>query len=128
MDNAYTEEARERWGDTPQYAQSQERTAQYTEQDWQEIKAASADLEQRFAAALRDGAAADSERAKALAEEHRNQIDVRFYDCDHAMHRALGDIYVSDARFAAHYDEVAPGLARYMRDAIHANADAALRG
>lgn len=128
MDNAYADEARERWGDTPQYAQSQERTARYTEQEWQKIKTAQADLERRFAEALRDGTPADSERAMALAEEHRAQIDGRYYDCDHTMHRALGDMYVADARFAAHYDEVAPGLARYVRDAIHANADLASRG
>jgi MerR family transcriptional regulator, thiopeptide resistance regulator len=123
--DTYAEEARERWGDTTQYAQSQERTARYTEEDWQEIKAAAADLERRFAEALRDGARPDSERAMALAEEHRRQIDGRFFDCDQTMHRALGDMYVADARFTAHYDAQAPGLARYVRDAIHANADRA---
>lgn len=28
-------------------------------------------------------------------------------------------------RFSAHYDDQAPGLAQYVRDAIHANADRA---
>ena len=37
----------------------------------------------------------------------------------------LGDMYVSDPRYVATYDESfgLPGLARYCRDAIHANAD-----
>ena len=34
------------------------------------------------------------------------------------MHRGLAEMYVADPRFAAHYDAVAPGLARYVRDAI----------
>jgi hypothetical protein len=32
-------------------------------------------------------------------------------------------MYVSDERFTRTYDEVAPGLAQWLRDAIHANAD-----
>jgi hypothetical protein len=36
------------------------------------------------------------------------------------MHRGLGDMYVSDPRFTANYDRIAPGLAQYVRDAIHA--------
>jgi hypothetical protein len=32
-------------------------------------------------------------------------------------------MYVADPRFTATYDDVAPGLAVYVRDAIAANAD-----
>ena len=39
------------------------------------------------------------------------------------MHRGLAEMYVTDPRFTAAYDDVAPGLARYVRDAILANAD-----
>jgi len=60
-----------------------------------------------------------------LAEEHRLQIHRRFYDCGYDMHRGLGDMYVADPRFTATYDAVRPGLAQYLRDAIHANADRA---
>jgi hypothetical protein len=121
MEHPYADEARERWGQTPAYQQSQERTARYTDGDWAQIKGESADLVQRLAAAKR----ADSPTATALAEEHRRQIDGRFYDCDHTLHRALGDMYVADPRFTATYDQVEPGLAQYVRDAIHANADQA---
>jgi hypothetical protein len=37
-------------------------------------------------------------------------------------------MYVTDPRFAAHYDDVAAGLARYLRDAITASADRAEEG
>jgi MerR family transcriptional regulator, thiopeptide resistance regulator len=59
------------------------------------------------------------------AEAARLHIHRRFYDLSPQMHRHLGDMYVADPRFTAHYDEQAPGLARYVRDAIHANADRA---
>ena len=38
------------------------------------------------------------------------------------MHAALADTYVADERFAAHYERLAAGLARYVHDAVHANA------
>lgn len=125
MDNPYADEARQRWGDTAAFRQSQERTDRYTDADWAQIKAESGDLTERLAAALREGHAADSATAMDLAEEHRLQIHRRFYDCGHDMHRGLGDMYVADARFTATYDAVQPGLAAYLREAIHANADRA---
>jgi hypothetical protein len=45
-----------------------------------------------------------------------------FYDCPPRMHRGLAEMYVADARFAKHYDDVAAGLAQYVHDAIVANA------
>ncbi len=36
------------------------------------------------------------------------------------MHRSLADMYVADERFRAHYEAVAPGLAQYVHDAVHA--------
>jgi hypothetical protein len=57
-----------------------------------------------------------------LAEEHRLQIDRRFYPCSYQMHVGLGTMYVADPRFARHYDDFRPGLAQYVCDAIQANA------
>ena len=34
-------------------------------------------------------------------------------------------MYVADERFTKTYDQVKPGLAAYLREAIHANADRA---
>ncbi|MFT4087339.1 MAG: MerR family transcriptional regulator [Gordonia sp. (in: high G+C Gram-positive bacteria)] len=39
------------------------------------------------------------------------------------VYRRPADMYVADERFTATYEEVTPGLARYVRDAIHANSD-----
>lgn len=36
------------------------------------------------------------------------------------VHRGPADLYVADARFTAHYEAVAPGLARYVREGVHA--------
>lgn len=118
----YDAEVSQRWGDTDAYAQSQRRTAAYSKEDWLRITAEAEDLEARFAAALADGVPAESERAMDLAEEHRQQITGTYYDCPPEMHAALGRMYVEDERFAAHYDQRAPGLAQYVSTAVQANA------
>lgn len=41
------------------------------------------------------------------------------------MHRRLAELYVSDPRYTASYDEIAPGFSHYVHDAIIANADRA---
>jgi DNA-binding transcriptional MerR regulator len=118
----YDAEVEERWGDTDAYAQSRRRTAAYGKDDWLRIRAEAADVERRFAEALRDGVPADAPPALDLAEEHRQHITRWFYDCPPEMHAGLGRMYVQDARFTAHYDDVAPGLAQYVSTAVQANA------
>jgi MerR family transcriptional regulator, thiopeptide resistance regulator len=118
----YDAEVEERWGDTDAYAQSRRRTATYTKDDWLRIKDEAADVERRFAELLRDGVPAESVPATDLAEEHRQHITRWFYDCPPEMHAGLGQMYVEDPRFTAHYEEIAPGLARYVSTAVQANA------
>lgn len=119
----YQVEAQQRWGDTPQWKQSAQRTARYTKADWAAIKAEGDAINDAFVAALTSGEPATSEAAMDAAEAHRAHIEQRFYDLDHEFHRNLGDLYVCDERFTATYEALAPGLAQYVRDAIHANAD-----
>lgn len=121
----YATQAEQLWGQTEAWRASQRRTAAYTKEDWTTIKAEAADLEQRLADALRAGEPAGSARAMDLAAAHRAHLERWFYDVPPAVHRGLGDMYVADPRFTAHYDGVEPELAAYLRDAIHANADRA---
>jgi DNA-binding transcriptional MerR regulator len=118
----HEDEARERWGHTDAYRESARRTARYTKEDWLRVKAEQDEVEDAFAAAMASGIPADSADAMDIAERHRLDIDRAFYPCSHAMHANLGKLYVADPRFAEHYDDRAPGLARYVCDAIEANA------
>ncbi|HET7306061.1 MAG TPA: MerR family transcriptional regulator [Segeticoccus sp.] len=120
----YQGEAQQRWGDTDAWKQSQQRTKNYTKADWQEVKAETDQLNDAFLQAFRSGAPPTSEAATAAAEAHREHIDRRFYDCDHAFHKCLADLYVSDPRYTATYDESldVEGLAQYVHDAMYANA------
>jgi len=121
----HADEARERWGETDAYRESARRTSAYTKDDWARVMAEGASVERGFADAMAAGRPPTSPEAMAAAEEHRLQIDRNFYPCSHEMQRALAQMYLADERFTKHYEDVTPGLAQYVHDAIVANADRA---
>jgi MerR family transcriptional regulator, thiopeptide resistance regulator len=116
----YRTEARERWGDTEEWRQSRARTAAYTKADWETVKAEADAVNEAFVAAKRSGAAPDSAAALAAAEAHGRHIHDRFYSLSPEMHRCLAETYVADERFTAYYDDLEPGLAQYVHDAVTA--------
>jgi DNA-binding transcriptional MerR regulator len=119
----YAEEVEQRWGGTEAYRQSQRRVAAYTKEDWQRIRAEEEEVRANLAAAFAAGLAPDSDDAMAAAEAHRQHISRWFYECSYDIHRGLTDMYVNDDRFRAHYDALVPGLARFIRESAHANAN-----
>ncbi|MET7289092.1 MerR family transcriptional regulator [Streptomyces sp. NPDC005573] len=119
----YAEEAERRWGGTETYAESQRRAARYTKEDWKRLQGEVDAWTARYTALMAAGEPASGPAAMDMAEEHRLHIGKWFYDCPHAMHRSLGEMYVADERFKAFYDSMRPGLAEHLREAITANAD-----
>jgi DNA-binding transcriptional MerR regulator len=119
----YAAEAEQRWGDSDAWKQSRRRTSGYSKEDWTEIKAETESVGRAFVQAKRAGLPATSPAAMDAAEAHRRHIHSRFYDVSYEFHRSLADMYVADPRFTKTYDDQEPGLAQYVRDAIHANAD-----
>ncbi|KUH94330.1 MerR family transcriptional regulator [Mycobacterium sp. IS-3022] len=117
----YAAEAEERWGGTDAWRQSQRRAAQFTKQDWIDIKAEGDALLQALAEAKCSGVTPGTAQADALAERHRLSIE-RFYDCDHEMQVCLAQMYVADERFTRYYDDVEPGLAQFLHDIIVAKS------
>src|SRR6266568_3541827 len=119
----WADEAEQRWGNTEAYKQSQRRTSKYTKQDWVKLKAEADEGLGAFADALRAGTAPDSRAAMDPAEAQCEYISRWFYDCDRDTHRGLARMYVADPRFTKLYEDIAPGLAQYLHDAIVANAE-----
>src|SRR5215218_4841645 len=116
----YADEAEQRWGDTDAWAQSQQRTASLTKDDWIRIKAEGEALLAALAEAKRAGVAPGSARADDLAARHRASID-QFYDCDDDMQSCLVQMYLTDERFTRYYDDVEPGLAQFLHDVVVAS-------
>ena len=120
---SWAADARERWGDTRQWAQFDERAAKRTAEDWRRVAEEVEGLDSDLAEALREGVEPGSARADALAERHRGAMSAHF-DCTYSMQVILGQKNVDDPGFRAHYDGLEPGLAVWLRDVINANARA----
>ncbi len=114
-------EAKARWGKTDSYAESKKRAKGYTKEDWQKLRREGDAITGELAEAFAGGAAPSDPIALDLVEKHRLHIDRWFYPCSRDMHVSLGEMYVSDPRFAEHYDKRRPGLAQFVCDAIRAN-------
>lgn len=115
----YRAEAQERWGDTPEWAQSQQAVAKMSKDDFAAVKADN----EAFLAALSDaqaaGVAPGSAEAKELVFRHRKQIN-QWYDCTPAKQVCLARMYVADERFASFFQGNAP----YLLTLIEAQAEA----
>lgn len=119
----YEAEVQQRWGDSDAYKESTRRAKHYKKSDWERFRAEQDDAMARMIELFDAGVPAADARAMDIAESARLQIDQWFYPCSKQMHVNLGEMYVSDPRFTAHYDKHREGLAAWFRDAIRANAE-----
>lgn len=118
----YEEEAAERWGATEAYRESMRRTQRYSAEDWKRLKEEQNSIYASAAALLQSGVAPTSPEARAVAERHRQSIELWFYPCDLTMHTGLAELYENDPRFAANIDRFGAGLTEFLVAAIRANA------
>ncbi len=116
----YQDEVKERWGSSDAYKQSMKRVGKMTKVEMEKMKADGKVFLKRLAEAM-DKPVNDPEVQKLIAEHHAG-IEF-FYTCPLPMYRNLGQMYAEDPRFTAYYDAARPGLAVWLRDAIHAYCD-----
>lgn len=111
----YAAEAKERWGHTDAYRQSQQRYNKLTDAEKQKIGKAGQDLLREIASHMSEDP--KSEVVQTLIARHYEGLRT-FYDPNTQIYRGLAEMYVADPRFAAFYENFAPGLAQFMRDAM----------
>lgn len=99
----YQKEAEERWGDTAEWAQSQEKLAQLDENDFAALQREHDAFVADLAAARDGGVEAGSEEAEALVARHREMIG-QWYEVTPARQLILARMYVGDERFHEAYD------------------------
>ncbi|HTK04670.1 MAG TPA: MerR family transcriptional regulator [Candidatus Eisenbacteria bacterium] len=119
--DAYAKEAKQRWGHTDAWKQSQERTKHWTKADYARIKEDGDKFMREFVTHLDEGPTGPT--VQRMIGQHYAALRT-FYEPNLEMYRGLGDMYVNDPRFGAYYEKYAPGLAQFMRDAMHAFCDA----
>lgn len=114
----YEEEARERWGSTSQYAESQKKWSSYSEEQKAAIKAEGEALTRRMVSE-NPNAAPDDPDVQAAIGEYQAYINKYFYACDTDRLRGLAEIWVHDPRFANNYEKVREGGAEFVREAVN---------
>jgi hypothetical protein len=118
----YANEAKEKWGDTDAYKESQKRLASYSKDEIATAQLAMQNATNQVLTAMLAGLPANSEAAMAGAEAHRKSISDYWYECSFEIDKGLATMYLADPRFTAHYESQQVGLAKYIHDAILANA------
>jgi len=89
-----------------------------TQEQYDESERLHTALEEALKSALETGDPA-SEQAQKACDLHRQWLCVFYPGYDKEYHIGMGEMYVADERFKAHYDKIAPGCAEFLRDAIN---------
>jgi len=122
-ESRYEEEARARWGDTPQYAESQRKWATYTPEQKEALKAEGGEITRRMVGNDSQASPADPGIQAAMGDYYAF-LNKYFYTCEVGFLRGLADMWVADSRFAVNYERIRPGGAAFVRDAVHIYCDA----
>lgn len=118
----YTEEARQKWGNTEAFKQSQERVKKMGKEGLKKVMEEGKKLTLELADALKAGEDPKSDKVQKLIARHYDGLRA-FYEPNFEMYRGLAEMYVADPRFKANYEKVAVGLAEYLRDGMIYYAD-----
>lgn len=110
-------EAEARYGDTDDWAISQERSKHWSAADWHASKQRFEAVDARLVQAVRAGVPATSSEAAELVEMHRDALST-FFPVSHAKQYLISRGYVADERFKNWYDSQQEGLAQWLADAI----------
>jgi DNA-binding transcriptional MerR regulator len=121
-ESQYEDEVRERWGDSPRYAESQAKWSSYSEEQKQAIKAEGGDLAVRMVGKDPNASPDDADVQTAIGEYHA-YINKYFYTCDVSFLRGLADNWVQDPRFAINYETIREGGAAFVGKAVHIFCD-----
>ena len=118
MNDKYTTEARERWGDTEAYREHEKKTKGYTKEKWAEANDGLMAIFAEFATCKAKGATPGSAEAQALVAKLQNHITTNYYSCTDEILAGLGKMYGADERFKKNIDKYGEGTTEFAAEAI----------
>jgi len=116
--NNYNSEAKGRFGETAAYKEYAEKTANYTNDKWQDVTNGLMKIFNKFTESMNNGNTADSTEAQALVKDLQTYITENYYTCQKEILAGLGQMYVSDERFKMSIDKNGDGTAEFVSKAI----------
>ena len=118
IENNYSYEARERYGNTVAYREHEQKTKNYTKEKWAEANDGLMAIFAEFAACKDSGVSADSAEAQALVAKLQAHITANYYTCTDEILAGLGKMYIADERFKKTIDKYGEGTAQFASEAI----------
>jgi DNA-binding transcriptional MerR regulator len=112
----YAAEAKERWGETAAYAESEEKIKSYNDSQWKILSGEYEAILSEFG--KNRNIEPDSKEAQALVGKWQAYITANFYHCTKEILSCLGLMYVGDERFTQNIDQNGEGTAAFMAAAI----------
>ncbi|MDA8353201.1 MAG: MerR family transcriptional regulator [Firmicutes bacterium] len=113
----YGEEIRAKYGDEV-VDRSNEKLKNMTQEQFEKFKHLEKEIKTTLAKAFKNGDPA-SDIAQRAAHLHKQWLTHCWDNYNKEAHAGLAQMYVDDPRFTAYYDEEQPGMAKFLRDAIH---------
>ena len=118
IENNYSYEARERYGNTVVYRELEQKTKNYTKEKWAEANDGLMAIFAEFAACKESGVSADSNEAQAIVAKLQAHITANYYTCTNEILAGLGKMYVADERFKKNIDKYGEGTAEFAAEGI----------
>ena len=114
----YETEARSRWGDTDAYREHEQKTKNYTKENWEAANDGLMAIFAEIAACKDSGASADSDETQAIVAKLQAHITANYYTCTDEILAGLGKMYVCDERFKKNIDKYGEGTAEFAAEGI----------
>lgn len=114
----YSNEVKEKWGNTEAYAEFESKTKDYSKERFADINSGLEYIFRDFAELMQSGAEPSSDEAQALVKKLQEYITENYYTCTDEILKGLGQMYVVDERFKNNIDKYAPGTAEFASKAI----------
>ena len=115
---SYENETRERYGNTAAYREHEQKTKNYTKENWAEANDCLMAVFAEFAACKDSGASVDSNKVQALVVKLQAHITSNYYTCTDEILAGLGKMYVADERFKNNIDKYGEGTAEFASEGI----------
>lgn len=119
--NEYAKEAKEKYGDSDAYKESEKKTSKYDKADWERITLEGNTIFKSIASNMDKDP--NTEEVQKLVAKWRNHISKNFYNCTPEIFRGLTLTYEYDERFKNNIDQFGEGLTEYLCKAMNIYCD-----
>lgn len=116
LQKQYADEAKEMYGNTDEYKTFQEKTKNYSKNDWANLYQKIEVIFNKFANVMDKGI--DSKEVQDLVKEWKNFISENLYKCSNETLLGLSKVYIDDERFTKNIDKHKKGLAEFISESI----------